>query len=218
MKFIFFDLDGTLTDPQEGITNSVKYALDKFGISVSDKTVLFPFIGPPLIDSFKQFYGFSEEDAELAVKYYREYFSVKGKFENEVYLGITDALKNLTQSGYKLVLATSKPEIFAQEILEFFNLKKYFYCVCGASMDASRSKKEEVIAYALQKTQAKKEDCIMVGDRRFDVIGAHFNGIKALGVTYGYGDKKELLEAGADYLVESVCMLEEFLIKRIQEN
>ncbi len=150
-KTILFDLDGTLTDPAEGITNSVAYALEKYGIKVEDKKALNSFIGPPLNDSFMKYYGFTPEKAMEAIWVYREYFRDKGIFENEVYEGIPLLLEKIKQSGRKIVLATSKPEEFALRILEHFELIKYFDVVAGASMDEKRNKKGDVIRYAVEK-------------------------------------------------------------------
>ena len=199
---ILFDLDGTLTDPGEGITNSVAYALKKFDMDVSDKRELYKFIGPPLKDSFMKYYGFDEGDSERAISYYREYFRDTGIFENQVYEGIEDMLSRLHAEGKRLVLATSKPEEFAVRILEHFDLKKYFTVVAGASMDSSRSKKGDVIAYAISLCESfDKYTAVMVGDREHDIIGAKENGLKSIGVLYGYGDEAELKTAGADYIV-----------------
>lgn len=199
---VLFDLDGTLTDPGEGITNSVAYALEKYGIEVSDKRELYKFIGPPLKDSFMKYYGFSEEKAEEAIVYYREYFRDKGIFENKVYEGVEDMLKKLHADGKKIVLATSKPEEFAVRILEHFDLKKYFDVAAGASMDSSRSKKGDVIAYAISLCAGfDKNTTVMIGDREHDIIGAKENGLKSIGVLYGYGSEEELRKNGADYIV-----------------
>ena len=199
---ILFDLDGTLTDPGEGITNSVAYALKKFGIEVSDKRELYKFIGPPLKDSFMKYYGFDEEGSESAISCYREYFRDTGIFENQVYEGVEDMLTQLHANGKRLVLATSKPEEFALRILKHFDLKKYFTVVAGASMDSSRSKKGDVIAYALSMCDSiDKNTAIMVGDREHDVIGAKENSLKCIGVLYGYGSEDELKNSGADYIV-----------------
>ena len=146
---ILFDLDGTLTDPGRGITNSVAYALNKFGIEVADKKELYKFIGPPLTDSFEKYYDFSSEDAIAAVEYYREYFKPKGIYENEIYEGIPELLQSLKENGKKVILATSKPEIFAKEILKYFGIDVYFDFVAGATLDKTRTKKGDVIAYAL---------------------------------------------------------------------
>ena len=201
---ILFDLDGTLTDPGEGITNSVAYALKKYDIEVSDRSELYKFIGPPLKDSFMKYYGFSEAKAEEAIAYYREYFRDTGIFENKVYDGVENMLSELYADGKRLILATSKPEIFAVRILEHFGLKKYFSVVAGASMDSSRSKKGDVIAYAISLCEGfDKYTAVMVGDREHDIIGAKENGLKSIGVLYGYGDEAELKTAGADYIVDT---------------
>lgn len=201
---ILFDLDGTLTDPGEGITNSVAYALKKYDIEVSDRSELYKFIGPPLKDSFMRFYSFSEEKAEQAIAYYREYFRDIGIFENRVYEGVEDMLKALCDEEKTIVLATSKPEEFAIRILEHFGLSKYFTIMAGASMDSSRSKKGDVIAYAISLCEDFcKDTAVMIGDREHDIIGAKENGLKSIGVLYGYGDENELKVAGADYIVSS---------------
>lgn len=206
MKYthIFFDLDGTLTDPGEGITNSVAYALERFGIGNKDRSELYPYIGPPLIDSFEKFAGLSREDAVKALGIYREYFTEKGMFENKVYEGAEGALTALRSKGLTLVLATSKPEPYAKRILDHFSLSSYFDLVVGASMDEKLSKKEEVIALALEKCRVSREKVLMVGDRDVDVLGAAANGISALGVLYGYGSKEELTQAGAAHFADSI--------------
>lgn len=202
---IFFDLDGTLTDPGMGITNSVAYALKKWNIEVSERSELYKFIGPPLIDSFMNYYGFSKEEARQGVKYYREYFSTKGLFENEVYEGVIELLNRLKAGGKRLVIATSKPEKFTLEILKHFDLYKYFDFVAAASMDETRTKKDEVIAYALENLGIKDvSDVLMVGDREHDIFGAKAHGLDSIGVLYGYGDREELEKAGATYIVEKV--------------
>lgn len=201
---VLFDLDGTLTDPGEGITKSVEYALKKFDIITQDRCELYKFIGPPLKDSFMKYYGFSEEKAEQAIAYYREYFRDIGIFENEVYEGVEDMLRTLHNNGKRLVLATSKPEEFAIRILEHFGLKKYFAVAAGASMDSSRSKKGDVIAYAISLCEGfNKDTAVMIGDREHDIIGAKENGLKSIGVLYGYGDENELKTAGADFIAST---------------
>ncbi len=203
-KNILFDLDGTLTDPGIGITNSVAYALSKYGISCEDRTELYKFIGPPLNESFMNFYDFSEEESFRAVEYYREYFKEKGLFENTVIPGVEDMLSKLQKAGKKIVLATSKPEPFTLKILEHFDLIKYFDFVAGATMDGSRSKKADVIAYALEKSGIYSlNDTIMVGDREHDIIGANTVGIDSVGVLFGYGSRAELENAGAKYIAEN---------------
>ena len=202
---ILFDLDGTLTDPGIGITNSVAHALAHWNIEVADRAELYKFIGPPLSDSFMRYYGFSEEDAIHAIAVYREYFSVKGLYENEVYPGIPELLESLKAQGKTVVLATSKPEKFAVEILRHFGLYDYFDIIAGASMDESRNKKADVIAYAI--SQMKNPDLsrmIMIGDREHDILGAKQIGIDSIGVLYGYGDRAEHEKAGATYIAEKV--------------
>lgn len=203
-QYILFDLDGTLTDPGIGISNSVAYALEKYNISVEDRTELYKFIGPPLQDSFMEFYGFSEMESKRAVEYYREYFRDKGIFENEVYEGIPELLQTLKGSGKQVILATSKPEEFAIQILEHFNLIQYFDFVAGATMDGSRSEKADIIQYALEHCMIKdKSKVIMVGDRKHDIIGAAQNKLPAIGVLFGYGSEEELRSAGVKYLART---------------
>ena len=208
---VLFDLDGTLTDPAEGITNSVAYALERYGIRVEDKKSLYSFIGPPLNDSFMQYYGFSSEKAMEAIGVYREYFRDRGIFENEVYEGIPELLDRIKKSGRKIVLATSKPEEFAVRILEHFDLIGYFDVVAGASMDEKRNKKGDVIKYAMEKGGLSAAGAVMIGDREHDIFGAGENGLPSIGVLYGYGDRKELEAAGAAYIAEAVKDIFELL-------
>ena len=200
-RYCLFDLDGTLTDPGIGITNSVMYALEKFGIHVSDRAELFSFIGPPLGESFRRQFGFSEEQAQKAVEYYREYFRPKGIFENSVYEGIPELLKKLRERNITIALATSKPYEFAVRILEHFELKQYFDYIGGATMDGRISKKADVIAHLLDEFgNVDKAEVLMIGDRAQDVEGARANGLHSAGVLWGYGSAEELQGAGADYL------------------
>lgn len=201
---VLFDLDGTLTDPGLGITNSVAYALERYGISVEDRKSLYTFIGPPLSDSFMKYYGFSEEKAMEAIMVYREYFKDKGIFENEVYGGVRELLEKISSSGRKIVLATSKPEEFAVRILEHFDLMQYFDVVAGASMDEKRNKKGDVIKYAMEKGNFTSDSAVMIGDREHDIFGAKENKLDSIGVLYGYGSEAELKAAGADYIVKTV--------------
>mgnify|MGYP000453762557 CR=1 FL=1 len=213
-KYILLDLDGTLTDPAIGITNSIMYALEKFGIRVNDRSELYSFIGPPLQESFMRFFGFSEADAVRAVEYYREYYRDKGIFENLVYDGVEDLLQLLKEKGRTVILATSKPELFARQILEHFDLAEYFDFVAGSELDGRRVHKDEVIRYALDACKISDlAKAIMIGDREYDIIGARKIGIKSLGVLYGYGDRKELEVAGADYILDTVAELKDFLLK-----
>ncbi len=208
MKYILFDLDGTLTDPAEGITNSVAYALRRYGISVEDNASLNCFIGPPLTDSFEKFYGFSHEAALEAVEVYREYFRPKGIFENKVYEGIPELLARLKGEGKKLIMATSKPEIFACRIAEHFGFKEYFDLIAGSTLDGSRVKKHDVIENALERFGiSDRSECVMIGDRLHDIEGAKASGLFSIGVLWGYGDRGELADAGADLICESVVEL-----------
>ena len=200
-KIVLFDLDGTLTESGIGITRSVAYALRKHGIEETDQAKLDRFIGPPLIDMFQQLYGFSEEEAKQGVKDFREYFSVKGIFENRVYDGVEEMLQAMQKVGKTCVLATSKPEEYAVQIMERFGLAKYFAKICGATMDEKRTDKAEVIAYALEGLE--KENVIMVGDREHDVLGARANGLETIGVLYGYGSREELEQAGAAHMADT---------------
>ncbi len=209
-KHILFDLDGTLTDPMMGITKSVRYALNYYGIEVNDLNDLLPFIGPPLRDSFKEYYGFDEAKANEAVEKYREYYKTDGIFDNKVYQGMVECLQTLKDNGKKLYVATSKPEFFAKQIIEHFSLSKYFEYVGGSEFN-SREKKAEVIEYVLKTNQIDNDDVIMVGDRKHDIIGAHENKIPCVGVLYGYGTEDELKQYQADYLVSTVEELTELL-------
>lgn len=201
---ILFDLDGTITDPGIGITNSVKYALKHFGIEVKDRSELFSFIGPPLIGSFERFYGFSKGQAIEAVKYYREYYSEYGIFENELYDGILSLFERLKNDNKVISIATSKPEFFAKQIADHYGFSKYFDLIAGASMDETRTEKSEVISYALDLLGIKDTSrVLMIGDRYYDVIGASEFDIPTVGVLYGYGSKEELEKAGAYILAET---------------
>lgn len=202
---ILFDLDGTLTDSSQGIMNSIVYALKKYNIRVDNAEDLRKFLGPPLHESFRDFYGFDDKKSMEAVGFYREYFSTKGLLENEVYPEIRELLKDLKENGKRLILATSKPQPFTDRITEHFNLAKYFEFIAGSNMDGTRSKKAEVIAYALSSCDiTDKSNVVMVGDRAHDIIGAKTVGIDSVGVEYGYGDFDELSNAGATYIVKTV--------------
>lgn len=212
-KWLLWDLDGTLTDPMEGITKSVQYALKRFGIQVEDRTTLCRFIGPPLKDSFMEFYGFSPEKAEEAIGIYRKYFSVTGLFENTVYPGIPSLLQRCCEAGCSHVVATSKPEVFARKILEHFHLSPFFTCIAGSELDGTRVKKAEVIHYAMERTGiVDLSRAVMIGDRDYDVIGAQEAGISCIGVSYGYGTREELIAAGAEAVADSVEELAALLL------
>lgn len=212
-QFILFDLDGTLTDPKEGITESVAYALRHFGIEVENLDTLCKFIGPPLKESFIKFYGLSEENAVLAVEKYRENFVPRGLFQNKMYEGVDRMLEHLKQSGKHIILATSKPMVFARQILEHFGLASYFDCIVGSELDGSRVEKADVIAYALEQANVQDiQKAVMVGDREHDIIGAKENHLDSIGVLYGYGDMQEFQANGADYVAATVEELEKMLM------
>lgn len=203
-EYILFDLDGTITDSGEGITKSVQYALKYFDINVEKLEDLNKFIGPPLKDSFKKFYNFDDEKAELGLKKYREYYAEKGIFENSLYDGVVDLLEDLKKNNKTIILATSKPEVYAKQILEYFKVDKYFTFAAGSDFEETRVKKGEVIKYALE--GAKISDLskvVMIGDREHDIIGAKENNIKSIGVLYGYGDVVELTQARAEYIAKT---------------
>ena len=211
-RTLLFDLDGTLTDPGVGITTSVAYALACFGITPPPREQLYPFIGPPLHESFQRFYGFSEEQSFEAVERYRDYYRERGIWQNQLYPGIDTLLAALREAGYTLALATSKPEIFARQILDHFNLAQYFSFVAGSNLDGTRTKKGEVIAYARKLSGAQPDESLMIGDREHDVLGAREQGLRCIGVLYGYGSREELLAAGAWQLAAQVEDLGKLLL------
>lgn len=210
---IFFDLDGTLTDPGLGITNSILYALERMGRPLPPRERLYPWIGPPLQESFQAYAKMTEEEAGQAVDWFRVYFDRQGKFENAVYPDIPKLLATLQGEGMRLAVATSKPERFALEILAHFDLAPYFTGVFGSAMDGNRSRKGEVLAYALEHLRIRPEEALMVGDREHDVHGARENGMACVGVLYGYGDRAELESAGAVYVADTVEELKKVLRK-----
>lgn len=216
-KYLLFDLDGTLTDPKKGICTCVQYALASFGIEEPDLDKLEPFIGPPLKDSFMEFYHMDEKQAEKAVEKYRERFQDTGIFENKVYRGIPKMLRELRARGMVLAVASSKPTVFVQKILEHFHIAGYFNVVVGSELDGRRTKKDEVVAEALRQLfrggKVEKDKVYMIGDRCFDVEGAHAAGVESVGVTYGYGSMEEMKRAKSDYIVRSVEELRQFLLR-----
>lgn len=211
---ILFDLDGTLTDPAEGITKAVEVALNHYGITVEDRSTLNKFIGPPLDESFPEFYGFNDEQVREATRVFREYFGRQGWAENIPYPGIDKLLGDLKAAGKKLIIATSKPEEFAVRIMNHFGLAQYMDVIAGASTDNQEgAKKANVIRKALQRAGVEDlSSVVMVGDRRHDVAGGHEVGMKVIGVLYGYGDRAEHEAAGADYIVEDIPSLEKLLL------
>ena len=210
-KYVFLDLDGTITEPEEGIINGVLYALSKFEITVEDRTTLYPYIGPPLRDSFREFHGLSEEEAEQAVLYYREY-------QNGIMPGMEAAFQTLQEHGCHLYVATSKPELYAKQILEHLQLDGYFDIIAGSTFDKSRDTKAAVIEYLLAGIAADQgklsmDDIIMVGDRKFDVLGARAFGIETIGVLFGYGSKEEFEACDCRYLAENAEEMAQIILR-----
>lgn len=210
-KTILFDLDGTLTDSGEGIINCAILALEHFGLPVPSRDEMRVFVGPPLHESFIK-HGVPADQAEEAVRIYRSRYIPIGKFENTPYPGIREMLEALKKDGHKLYVATSKPEQMSVDILEHFDLAKYFDGICGATMDTSRSTKEAVIAYLLEQN-GRADNMVMVGDTKFDVIGAKMHGIPTIGVSWGFGEVDEMIEAGAAAIANTTEELLEMLRK-----
>ncbi|WP_242272376.1 HAD family hydrolase [Bacillus cereus group sp. BfR-BA-01310] len=218
-KIFLFDLDGTLTDPKEGIINSVLYALEKMGIEEGKISELDSFIGPPIQQSFAERYNMSEIEIEQAVVYFREYLKKSGLLENKIYDGIPTLLQELKDAGNRLYVATSKPTVFAKQVIEHFQLTLFFEGIVGSNLDGTRIKKEEIIAHILQTNEElKKEEVVMIGDRKHDIIGANNNEIASIGVLYGYGSEKELSEARATYIVKDVEELQSFYLEKSMVN
>jgi phosphoglycolate phosphatase len=209
---LLFDLDGTLIDPYWGITNSARYSLGKFGMVERDDAKLKLFIGPPLESAFVELYHFSKEDAKMAVAYYREYYAEKGIYENTLYDGIDAVLQELNNRNKNCVIATSKPEIFAKKIIRDFNLQHYFQHIVGSSLDGALSEKGDIVKYCIDNYRLNKAETIMIGDRKYDIIGAKKNGIDSLGVLYGYGSREELEKEGPEYWCQNVRDIVEILL------
>ncbi len=206
------DLDGTITDPAIGITKSVQYALEHFDIIVNELSLLYPFIGPPLKKSFIEYYHLTDKQADCAITKYREYFSEKGIYENEVYDKMELFLETSRKQDKELIVATSKPTLFAEKILRHFHIRDYFTAVYGSNLDGTRSDKNEVIQYALSSQEIiNKDEAIMIGDRKHDIEGASKNKINSIGVLYGYGSREELTKAGADELAENISQLQKLI-------
>ncbi|KAA1036600.1 HAD family hydrolase [Macrococcus equipercicus] len=210
-KNILFDLDGTLTDPKLGITNSIIFSLGKLDIAAPHNDELEHFIGPPLSESYESTYQLTGDRNHLAVDYYREYFSDKGLYENKVYEGIEELLKELKSAGRHLFVATSKPVVFAEQILEHFKLDGYFDAIAGSELDGTRVHKDEVIKFVVDRYQLDVHDCVMIGDRKHDLVGARKNNMDAIGVMYGYGSLAELENEQPVTVVESVEELGDYL-------
>ena len=203
-QYILFDLDGTLTDPALGITNSIMHAIKKMNLEPQKREDLYVFIGPPLHEQFMNYFHLSSTEADKAVENYREYFSVHGLFENDPYPHINDVLKELKARGYHIALATSKPEIYAKQILEKFNMAQYFDIIKGSKLNDRTENKTRIMKEAMDFfNDDDLSKYIMVGDRKFDMLGAKDLGIDSLGVTYGYGSKEELLESDATHIIDT---------------
>ena len=213
-NIVLFDLDGTLTDSGEGIINSVIYSLKKRGITEDDREKLKCFVGPPLEESYIRYYGFNDIESKKAVEYYREYYQEKGIFENNLYNGIEKLLLNLKNNGKKLILTTSKPEYYAEKIVRYFKIEKYLDGVIGSNMDGTLTDKKELIEKVLETkcSRSNKSEIVMVGDRKYDIIGAKKNEIKSIGVLYGYGTREELISAGADHIADNIENLNKIII------
>ncbi len=209
--YILFDLDGTLTDSGPGIMNGFEYALGKMGIEVPDRSSLRKFVGPPLGDSFEKTLGFSPEDAAKGIAFYREYYADKGVYENDVYPGVFELLDKLKASGKKMIVATTKAELMANVVMDHFGLRKYFDLMV-ASNNTDRKNKIDVLKYAIENGGVDIGKAVMIGDRFYDVTGASHFGIDSVGVLYGYGSRKELEDAGATYIAETVENLSEILL------
>lgn len=199
-KNYLFDLDGTLTDPGVGIRNSIKYALNKFGLPVPEDSLLNEFIGPPLMESFRKYCNVSLEDSRLLLEYYREYFGVKGYLENKLYPDTVAVLEAIKAGGGSVYLATSKPELYAFKIVEHFGIDRYFTFKAGNNMEETRCAKKDVIGYLFKQTGIDPNETVMIGDRDYDVIGAHACSIPIAAVLHGYGNREEL--KNADYILE----------------
>lgn len=215
-QYILFDLDGTISDPKVGICTSVQHALEKMGINPPPIDELTPFIGPPLRDSFKQYFGIKDEEMETCISYYRERFSTVGLFENELYPGIENMLKTLHDSGKRLAIASSKPRVFVIKIMEYFHIDQYFDVMMGSELNGTRESKSEVIDECFRLLfngdTPDLSKCVMVGDRKYDIEGAKAMHIPNIAVSYGYGSKEELTASGADEIADTVEELLELLM------
>ncbi|MGE6256802.1 HAD family hydrolase [Heyndrickxia sporothermodurans] len=212
-KVILFDLDGTLSDPKVGITKSVQYALQEMRIIEPDIDKLDCFIGPPIQVSFAEYYNFDEVQTLKAIDLYREIYKEKGMFENELYSDIPLLLKSLKEQGLTLVVATSKLTIFAEQILKYFNIDQYFQLIVGSNLDGTRTSKTEIIQYILKKYKEHNlSNFIMIGDRKYDIIGANNTEIDSIGVTYGYGSYEELSQSNPTYIAQNVDQLKDILM------
>ncbi len=210
-KYIIFDLDGTVTDSAEGIINSVKYSLKKMGIEETDSSKPESFIGPPLTDSYRKYYGLNADESEKAVKFYREYYAEKGIEENRLYSGIKELLKKNISNGLNNFIATTKPLYFAEKVLKQFSIESLFTDITGSNMDGSMTDKGELINSLIERNKLNKSQTLMIGDRDYDIIGAKKNSIASCAVLYGYGSEEELMTTSPDHICRSVDELSELL-------
>lgn len=211
MKNMFFDLDGTLIDSSEGITKAAEYALNYYGVKVENRKNLKKFIGPPIYDSFSKYYNFDKEKSKQAVSKFREYYSKIGILESRLYDGIKELLRDLYEGGNNLIIATSKPQVFTERILAIHQIDKYFKFICGATLDGSLIDKADIIKCGIDELNiVNKEECIMVGDTKFDIIGAKENNMNSIGVMYGFGSKDDFEDA--TYIAQNVEELRKILM------
>jgi len=202
MSAIYFDLDGTLTDPKPGITRSIQYALRRMHCEVPSEDALIWCIGPPLRASLATLLS-GEARADEALTFYRERFSEIGLFENSLYPGVTELLSALSARNIPLFVATSKPAVYAERIVAHFGLNNYFQKIYGSELDGTRADKADLLAHALTQTRSDPGRSIMIGDRSHDMAGARKNGMRGFGVLYGYGSEKELLDSGAEQIFKT---------------
>ncbi len=211
-KYIFFDLDGTISNTLEGITHALAYTFEKLGEPLSAESLAHDFIGPPLSYSFETICGYTKEKTDIAIKHFREYYEVNGWRECALFDGMKELLQKLNAKGQKLAVATSKAESFARPLLKMLGIYEYFDFVAGSDDDIGRSTKSEVISYALDTVGIKPSEALMVGDTKFDIEGANEKGLDSVGVLYGFGSRDSLEGEGATYIVDSVSDLQEFLL------
>lgn len=212
-NYVFFDLDGTISDSAPGIISSLQYALNEVGVETPEEQELMKLVGPPLMESLTGYFGMSRQTADKALSHFRKYYEEKGILENTMYEGIAELIRTLKAAGRAVVLATSKPEPFAREIISRYGIDAEFDFIAGSCMDETRTKKAEVIAYALEAIGlSDPSKAVMVGDRSYDVIGAAENGMSCIGVLYGYGSCEELESAGAKYIAATAAEVAQIVL------
>ena len=212
-EIIAFDLDGTLSDPAEGLISSFEYTMKKLSLSYESRESLKRFIGPPLYDEWRRCFSFTETEADRAIAVFREYYSVYGWWDNRIYPGVVELLSAIKDSGKKIILATSKPEVFARKILKRFDIERYFDFISGACGEKVRDKKHEVLEYALASLgEINRNNVILVGDRKYDAEGARLCKVDSLGVLYGHGSCEEIAEAGFTYIAKTVSDVGKILL------